>query len=199
MIKRLLLVMTLATSSLFSLEKLPSEYLVTFGDPNTQVEFTQYFSLSCAHCVQIFRNDFGKIQEEYIENGQLRYVFHPVPMDLTTVQFMCCLEKLDQNEKRLLLTVLLEELSLDNPEFNVLLMKKAMEIFKKNLDEIEDETFIKLSGGFNAARDFITQEESVMVVPSLQIGEKMIEKEPDYNFISLIMNKLFIKESDYEF
>lgn len=199
MIKYFLLAFTLTTSAAFSFEKLPPEYLVAYGKKDAKVEIIQYFSLSCPHCVQLFKNDFIKIREQYINTGDLRYVFHPVPMDLTTVQFMCCLERLDENQKRVLLKVLLEELSLENPDFNVLVMKRGMEIFNNQVNDLDKETFVKSSNAFNAARDFITQEGSLKVVPSIQIGDRVIEKAPEYNFIALVMNKLFLKESDYEF
>jgi hypothetical protein len=198
MIRFFLTILTLTVSPLFSFEKLPDEYLITYGRKNAKVEIIQYFSLSCPHCVQIFKNDFLKIYEQYIEKGDLRYVFHPVPVDLTTVQFMCCLERLDEVQKTVLLKVLLEELSLDNPEFNVILMKKGMEIFKSPINDLEKEEFIRASHAFSSSRDFVIQEDSLKTVPSIQIGDRIIEKAPEYSFISILMNKLFLKESDYE-
>lgn len=198
MIRSFLLIFTLMFSTGYSLDKLPAEYLVTFGNKGSKIEIIQYFSLSCPHCVQIFKNDFPKIREKYIEKGDLRYVFHPIPVDLTTVQFMCCLEKLDEDQKRILLKVLLEEISLDDSDFNVLLMKRGMEIFNHPLNDLDKEEFIKASSAFRSARDFATQEDSLKVVPSIQIGDRIIEKAPEYTFISILMNKLILKESDYE-
>ncbi len=199
MLRYLILSFCLLFCGLSAIEKLPSEYLVSYGDKDALIEITQYYSLSCPHCVQIFKNDYKRIQKEYIDTGKLRYVFHPVPMDLTTVQFMCCLEGLTNAKKRLLLSVLLEELSLENPNYNVVLMKHAMDVLKKPLEKLDDDEYIKNSNGFKSASNFVTRNESLKTVPSILIGDHVIEKVPDYQFISLIMKRLSNSEADYEY
>lgn len=189
---------TFTASIVFSFDKLPREYLVTYGKKDAKVEIIQYFSLSCSHCLQIFRNDFPKISEKYIDKGDLRYVFHPVPVDITTVQFMCCLERLDEDQKKILLGAIFEELSLDNPVFNVILIKRGMELLKKPMNDLEKESFIRSSKAFGLAKDFIDKQDTLKIVPSIQIGDRIIEKAPEYNFISILMNKLILKGSDYE-
>lgn len=198
MIKYLAFSFFLSIIHLSAMDKLPSEYQVSFGDQDALIEITQYYSLSCPHCVQIFKNDFKHIQEEFIDTGKLRYIFHPVPMDLTTVQFLCCLEGLTNTKKQLLLSVLLEELSLENSNYNVILMKHAMDVLKSPLEKLDDEDYIKNSNGFKCASDFVTQNENLKTVPSIQIGDRVIEKIPDYEFISLIIDRLCNSEADYE-
>lgn len=188
----------LLTSNLFGIETLPEPYLVTYGDENASMEVVQFYSLSCAHCIQLFNQDFPMIKKEFVDQGKLRYVFHPAPMDLTTVQFMCCLEKLDNQKKALLLSALFQELSLDNPSFNIVLMKKAMELFGIPLNDLENDALIQNSQAFKCAGDFIIQNGVVKTIPSIRIGDKVIEKVPDYPFISMIMKRFVSKDYDYE-
>lgn len=185
-------------SNLSAFEKLPQDYLVIFGSEEAPIEIVQYYSMSCPHCIQMFNSDFPRVKEEFIDSGKLRYVFHPVPMDLTTVQFMCCMENLEVSKKELFLSVMLEEVSLDNADFNVVLMKKAVELLGHPVKELDQDEYIKKSKAFQAASTFIMQEDSLTTVPSIEVGGKVIEKTPDYSYISLIMNKLFIKDSEYE-
>lgn len=190
----LLLTLTLKVSAV---EKLPSEYLVSYGQEGAPIEIVQFYSLSCPHCLQLFNHDFPLIKQEFIEKGRLRYVFHPAPMDLSTVQFMCCLEKLGEEEKRLLLSVLFEELSLDNPEFNIILMKKAMELLGKPIEELHVDEYIKNSQAFENASRFVLQDDKVKVIPSILVGQKLLDKVPDYPFITTIINRFIEKDSEY--
>lgn len=199
MLKLSVAIFSLITTSLFSMEMLPEKYLVNFGKEDAKFKIIQYYSLSCPHCIQAFRSDFSRILEEYIEKGELRYIFHPVPIDLSTLQLMNCLEALDEDKKRVMLKVVLEEVSLEDPNFNVQMLKRGMEILGKPIDELGNEEFLKSSAAFKTALEFVSQTDCLTSVPSIQIGDKVIEKSPDWDFISLIMRKIVQKDSDYEF
>lgn len=195
--KNLSLLFLLFIFKVSAVERLPSEYLVSYGKEDAPIEIVQFYSLSCPHCLQLFNHDFPLIKHEFIEQGSLRYVFHPAPMDLSTVQFMCCLEKLGEEEKRLLLSVLFEELSLDNPEFNIILMKKAMELLGKPIEELHMDEYIKNSQAFENASRFVLQDDKVKVIPSILVGENLLDKVPDYPFIKTIMSRFFKRDYEY--
>lgn len=86
---------------LMAFEKLPDPYLVQYGNPQAPLNIVQYFSFTCPHCIALFRKQFQHIKEDYIETEKISWVFHPVPMDLLTLQGMDCLSKLSEREKDL--------------------------------------------------------------------------------------------------
>lgn len=86
-------------SHVFSMEKLPSEYLVKYGDPQAETKIIEYFSLSCPDCIKCFIHEFKPIQKEFIDTRKASWAFHPNPADLLTLQAMVCLEKLTEKEK----------------------------------------------------------------------------------------------------
>lgn len=184
-------------ASLSSFEKLPEKYLVTFGNKEAPIEIIQYYSLSCPHCVSLFRNDFLDIKKNHIDSGKICYTFHPVPMDLTTVQLMCCLGELDAGQKQLLLGVIFEELDLENPEVTTIMLKHSMEIFKKPLEKLDNDDFLKNSDAFASATDFVIQDDKPTTIPSLEIGGKRVNQAPEYTFVSLMLATVF-EEDIYE-
>jgi len=197
MVKNLTLLIILMISTLPAYEKLPDRYLISYGSEQASLEIVQYFSLSCPHCVSLFRNDFLDIKKKHIDTGEVLYTFHPVPMDLTTLQFLCCLEKLDNTKKQLLLGVVLEELDLENPEVTTILLKHAMEILQKPIDKLDDEDYLKSSEAFASAAEYIIQEDKPSTIPSIEIEGKRVDKAPEYTFISLLLSTLN-QEAVYE-
>lgn len=192
---KLIIAFLLCGTSLSAFEQLSNDYCITFGYDEAPFEITQYFSLVCPHCVALYRQDFKEIKEKYIDTKKMRYKFHPVPMDILTVQAMDCLQKLSNREKQLFLDVLLDELDMDHPEISTLMMKKAMEIFKKPIDNLDDESYLEKTEAFAKAFEFIKQEDRVTQIPSLEVEGRRVNKAPDLNFITLMMSNIFPEEA----
>jgi len=199
MYKIIAVTLTLITATLHPFEKIPEEYCVTYGDDNSPIEVIQYYSFSCPHCVSLFRSDFPEIKRKYLEAGNIKYTFHPVPADLSTVQAMICLKNLDPTKKRLFLEVLLEEVDVELPEFTPILMKKAMEVLDNPIEQLDDDEFIKESQAFKEAYRFIAQEDKPTIVPSLQIGEKRVGRAPDIQFVSFLFDNFINQGESYEY
>lgn len=144
------------------LEKLDPDYLINFGNSQSSIKVVQYFSFTCPHCIGLFRKDFQEFREKYLDEGILSCTFHPVPMDLLTVQAMDCLEKLSEKEKRIFLTALLEVMPIEDPTTVVQFMQKAMEIFDKAVPDLQDKDYLSKTRAFKDAFHFLKQEEKLM-------------------------------------
>jgi Thioredoxin len=168
----------------FCLEKLNSDYLISFGNPDAPIKVIQYFSFTCPHCLGLFKRDFHQIKEKYLEENAISCVFHPVPMDLLTVQAMDCLEKLSEKEKRIFLTALLEVIPIDDSATAVLFMQKAMEIFNKPLPDLQDKDYLSKTRAFKEAFLFLRQEDKINAVPTVEINGQFFPREiPSQEFI----------------
>ena len=52
---------------------------MALGPANAAVTITEYASMTCSHCAAFNANVFPKIKSEYIDTGQVRYVFREFP------------------------------------------------------------------------------------------------------------------------
>ncbi|MFQ5729266.1 MAG: thioredoxin domain-containing protein [Waddliaceae bacterium] len=168
--------------------KLPSNYCVSFGDPDAPIKITEYFSFFCPYCLRLFREDFEHIKTAYIDTGKVFWTFHPVPMDVLTVQGMHCIEGLSDVKKKALLQVYLSEAELGNPEFCTAILKKAMEVFRKPIPSLDETEYLENTEAFNDAFLFVKKEGIVEAVPSVEVNGKLFEEEvPDRDFIKRIV------------
>lgn len=172
-------------------EKLEDKYLVSFGDSEAEVTVTEYFSLSCAHCIHLFNRDFQKIKEDYIETGILRWDFHVVPLTEVDVWAMICMENLNESEKRVFLESTLAEFENVNKEMACALMKKAMEFFKTPIPQIGQSDYLSQSDAFKKAFVFIQQNE-VESLPSIEIDGELFAEIPGENLIDRKIKGTFL-------
>lgn len=180
-----MLIFSSAFSFVFSLEKLNEKYLVSYGDPNSPVKIVEYFSFLCPHCLTLFRKDFKKIEEKFIDSKKVYWVFHPIPTDVVTVQGMVCMANLKDSEKKLYLETILGEAEANNPQLTSLIMAKVMEIFKKPIPKLQDENFLQETDAFSDAFSFLMQEEKILAVPTIQVNSKLyLDEVPDFDFVN---------------
>ncbi|MFI5342789.1 MAG: thioredoxin domain-containing protein [Chlamydiales bacterium] len=179
----------------YSLDKLSSDYLIAFGNPDSPIKIVQYFSFTCPHCLTLYRKDFHEVKTKYLET--VSWVFHPVPMDLLTVQAMDCLEKLSAREKRLFLESLLDVIPLDGSALSVLYMQKAMELFEKPIKELQKKEYLSNTKAFQDAFLFIKQKDKINAVPSVEINDLLYANEiPDIAFIDKKVQELLQAEKN---
>ena len=181
---RLLCLLLLLPHTAFSIEKLPEPYLIHLGSSKAPLKIVQYYSLTCPHCVALFRKQFQQIKHDHIETDQVQWTFHPVPMDLPTVQAMECLSKLSPKEKEIFLEAILEELAIDKPTFTATLMQKGMEVLKKPITKLQDKEYLSHTTAFDDAFHFLKQNDELNAVPAVEVNGAFIAGEiPDRSFI----------------
>lgn len=54
---------------------------MVLGDPDAPVEIIEYASLTCPHCARFHTDVFPRLREEYIETGQVKFLFREVYFD----------------------------------------------------------------------------------------------------------------------
>lgn len=165
-------------------KKLSEKYCVYFGNKDSSNLVTEYYSFSCPHCLNLYRKDFEKIKKKLIKEDHVHFVFHPVPLDLVTIQAMICLEGLSSEEKCLFLDAILSEADSDS-FITAQLMQKAMELLKKPIPQLLDQEFVMNHPAFQDAFDFISQEDRITAIPSVDINGRLFSEEiPEYLFIA---------------
>ena len=58
-----------------------SEDDFVIGDENAPITIIEYASLSCSHCSDFHKNTLGKLKDEYIDTGKVRFVFRDFPFN----------------------------------------------------------------------------------------------------------------------
>jgi len=58
-----------------------SEDDFVIGDENAPITIIEYASLSCSHCSDFHNNTLGKLKNEYIDTGKVRFVFRDFPFN----------------------------------------------------------------------------------------------------------------------
>jgi len=169
------------TLSLLAFEKLPSEYQVVYGSPNAPIHVTEYFSLSCAKCIEGFRKDFPILKEAYIQNQQVHWRFHLNPADILTLQAMVCLEQLSPSEKRIFWEVVIDMMK--TPEEGIAIMKIAMETLGKPTPKLGDPAYLKSTTSFKAAYRYLKQPGIIQDLPTVEINGKLYDEFPSRKFL----------------
>ncbi|HFQ93879.1 MAG TPA: hypothetical protein ENK32_07715, partial [Anaerolineae bacterium] len=59
---------------------IPTDEAYSIGDPNAPVTLIEYTDYQCPFCGRHFQQTFPLIQEQYIDTGQVRYVFKDFPL-----------------------------------------------------------------------------------------------------------------------
>lgn len=173
------------------LEKLDSDFLIRFGQTDASVQIVHYFSFTCPHCIGLYRKEFCAFQAKYLTDPDVSCIFHPVPMDLLTVQAMDCLEKLSEKEKRIFFSALFEIIPIDHSVETIQYMLKAMEIFEKPLPNLQDKEYLSNTRAFKEAFLFLKQEEKIQAVPAVEInGEFFSNALPTLEFIDSHLKQL---------
>ena len=51
------------------------------GDENAPITIIEYSSMSCGHCADFHINTLGKLKEEYVDTGKVKFVFRDFPFN----------------------------------------------------------------------------------------------------------------------
>jgi protein-disulfide isomerase len=171
-----------------AIEPLQEKYLVSYGDPQAPIKIVEYFSFQCPHCLALYRKDFKRVAEAFVDTKKVHWTFHPIPTDLVTVQAMVCLSKLSLHHKKIFLETLLEEA--EGPHLTVLIMSKVMELLHHPILDLSDEEFLQNSDAFADAFAFLNQAEKISAVPTIRVNAKLYPDElPDFELIQRVVER----------
>jgi len=177
----------LATHSIGA-ELIEDQYCIVFGDENAPVVVNEYISFACAHCVEIFQEEFAEIKEQYIDSGDVCWRFCPVPLEETTIRAMICLEALTPSEKKVFFETIWTEMDEINSDLTVAFMKRAMEIFGKPIPQLSDRSFVHAHPVFKKAFEYNSKEGNVKMVPTVEVAGHIYHEEfPDKEFIQNLL------------
>jgi len=185
---RAILLALCCTGPLISFEQLPAKYQIFYGNPTADIKVIEYFSLACPKCLELYRKDFARLQEKYIETDAVFWVFHPDPADLLTLQAMVCLEKLSDKQKRAFWEVLLQ--NLEDPSEGPIIMKAAMEALGKPIPELDRLDFLEKQEAFKHTKKFLKQPDVITELPTVQINEKLYDDFPNRKFLEKTFQSL---------
>lgn len=191
------LIACLSLGKAFALTHLKDDYLISYGNPQAPVRVIHYFSFLCPNCSSLFQREFRELKIKYIDTDQVYWTFHPVPMDMLTLQGMECLQKLNPKEKQIFLEAILEETVLEDQSLCACLMEKAMDVFKKPLPELQKKSYLSSTDSFQDAFLFLSQKETITAVPTVEVNGKLyLNDVPDSQFIEQKLKELISHEKD---
>ena len=170
-------------SPAFAFEKIPSQYWVEYGNSTASIQVVEYFSLSCPKCLDGFIKDFTEQKEKYIKSGKVRWIFHPHPADILTLQAMVCLEILSTDEKRVFWEVIVEHLKTSGYQQGAQIMQVAMETFRKPVPDLRNLTYLENSTSFKTAFTYLKQPDVIRELPTIEINRKIFDEFPSHKFI----------------
>lgn len=192
--KLFLVILISVCYQLLAFEKLPSQHLISYGDEKAPMQITEYVSLSCPKCLELFRKDFKSLQSKYISTRNVRWTFHPHPADLLTLQAMVCLEKLSPREKAILWEILINNLT--HPSDGCLILQTAMETFGKPIPQLDNLEFLEKTSAFAAAYKYLKQSDIVKELPTVEINNVIYDEFPNRKFLDKKLSALTSQRID---
>lgn len=168
-------------------QKLPSTYMISYGDPKAPIHVVEYFSFSCPQCLDLLKKEFPHVQEKYIHPGKVYWSFHPDPADLLTLQAMICLESLSQGDKQLLLEETARHLKPHSLGKGCFLLQEIMKGLGKPLPELYDLKWIEKTQAFQKAYTYLSQKQVPSDLPTVEINGKVYKEFPSLKVIDQIL------------
>ena len=75
---------------------LPDEHSI--GDKNAPVTLYEYSSFGCSHCADFHLHTLPKLKEQFVDQGKLRIVFVPFPIDRESMNAALLAECVDEDK-----------------------------------------------------------------------------------------------------
>ncbi len=177
--------------SLFGFEKLDPKYQICYGRAETKPCFVEYFSLSCPKCIDHFNQKFPTLKEEFIDTENIAWIFHPDPADLLTLQLIHCLSSLPEEKKIPFFEALMKNLpKLKTYDQKADLIQEAMRILESPMPDLKNIAFLEETKAFQDAFFFLTQEDVVTTLPSIEIDEILYTETPNAAFVQAHLSRL---------
>ena len=67
------------------LAKAPPLGDLALGAANAPVTIIEYASMTCSHCAEFHRTTFPQLKAQYVDSGQVRFVFREFPPEIKAV------------------------------------------------------------------------------------------------------------------
>lgn len=176
-------------------EKLPSDYIVTYGETSSPVKVTYLFSIYCPSCLEFMKTEFPKIKEKYIDTGLLQWSWHPFPNPKKplTYQAMICLGMLTPSQKRIFLENCAEYLNEKNMMLADSYFKKLMLFFGHAVSDLYSPDFLLKKHPKESASKFVSQKKEINI-PSIEVNGEYISDFPSLTVIERAIESKINKE-----
>ena len=195
MIKTWILSLFLGTASIGSaFNQLDPKYCYSYGIEDAPIQVTEYFSLSCPKCLELFKRDFPQIKADYIDTGLVRWTFHPDPTDKLTLEAMIYSAQLLDAQKRTLLEGILTHLTPQSFANGEYLLSQGAAYFGLIAVPPNDLEYLQTTEAFKAAYAFLKQDLPIKDVPTISINGTIYDEMPTYAFLQAKLEEL-MKES----
>ena len=171
-------------------QKLKDELTISFGDPSAPIHVTDYFSFSCPVCLESIKKDFPYLKEKYIDTKKVYWIFHPDPVDITTLQALVCFSKLDSIEKQFFFNQMIASKKTPKP---VRIMQTLMAGYGKSLPLLGDLKFLEQTEVFNDAYSYVKQNGIPSSLPTVEINGVLHKEFPTREFLENIFLTLNVK------
>ena len=195
MIKTWILSLFLGTALIGStFDQLDPKYCYSYGPEDAPIQVTEYFSLSCPKCLELFKRDFPQIKADYIDTGLVRWTFHPDPTDKLTLEAMIYSAQLLDAQKRTLLEGILTHLTPQSFANGEYLLSQGAAYFGLIAVPPNDLEYLQTTEAFKAAYAFLKQDLPIKDVPTISINGTIYDEMPTYAFLQAKLEEL-MKES----
>ncbi len=132
--------------------------------------------------MRFLRKDFPKIKKDFIDTGRLRFIFHPLPADLLTLQAMVCMERMSEEQKRDFLFSLSKKTSVEQ------MQKKMAELGMVLEGDLKNKKYLRDLKVLEDAFRFMNETE-VETVPQLRFNGKFFAKLPKYKNVAQLLKQ----------
>ena len=191
--------LSFGSSSAWAFQKMDSKYQLAFGNSKAPIQVVEYFSLSCEQCIRFFNDDFGVIKSKYLDSNEVSWVFHPDPADLATLQFMVCLDHLEEGQKNMFLNVVMkmfDEKSVKSsklPNKYTVILQKILEELKVSVPNLGEISYLEKTDAFQKAYAFLKQKDVVQTIPTVEINGTLLDEYPSLDLLNKKLSTLIEK------
>lgn len=163
---------------LMAFKPLSETYTVAFGAKDAPIQVVEYFSLACPECLSSINNDFPKFSRTWVETGKVRWVFHPDPGDLLTLQLMVCLEKLLPEEKPLFFLQVAKGCAVSAKKTSHQMFAALEKMGRGKKETLRSLSFLEASRAAREAIAYLKQEDAPTKTPSVWIDKRRLAGVP---------------------
>ena len=169
--------------------------ILSIGNSDAKVTVKVFSSLTCPHCANFHTSIFGKLKEEYIDKGLVKFEHHAFPLDLAALNAEIIVRCASSNEKKF---QLLDEMYINQKKWavgtdinkiNVLIKKVGSNL---SLSENNMENCLKSSEAQDAIlNQRITAQKKYKIesTPTIIVNEKKYTGKVDYKKFKKIIEK----------